>query len=174
MWLSNKYTLLKTACYFILTAWFLACTPSAKISKSIGYEEDLSVHRPKYDHTENNNSETVISDSPERSNVAPKYHIKSELDSVLSAMILSKKDIRHISGYSIQVYSGNNRSKAAEVKKVVINISEDFEPKISYNQPNYKVKVGKYFSRIEANRDLVELKKKYRQALLVPDKILIE
>jgi hypothetical protein len=162
------------ACYFILTGLFLACTPSAKTSKSIGYEEDLSVHRPKYDLTGNSNSETAVSDLPDRSNVEPKYHIKSELDSVLSAMILSKKNIKHINGYSIQVYSGNNRSKAAEVKKVVTNISEDFEPKISYNQPNYKVKVGKYFSRIEANRDLVALKNKFRQALLVPDKILIE
>lgn len=157
----------------ILLISHVGCTP--KIQFSSAYEEDLSIHRPDYPAPVYNlvSSENSIQKS-ENLNIIPTHHIKDELDSVLHSIILSKKHVRFINGFSIQVYSGNNRDKATLVKRKVQSISKDFKPKIKYSQPNYKVKVGKYFSRIEANKDLVVLKKKFKQALLVPAKILIE
>lgn len=158
-----------------MVSCYVACSPSiTSVSKTGGYEEDLSVHRPTYNFSEEEQQNPTEVVELEKPNVVPTHHIKDELDSVMSAIILSKKNIRYINGYSIQVYSGNDRNKAAQVRETVMSISEGFEPKISYNQPNYKVKVGKYFSRIEANKDLVALKNEFRQALLVPDKIPIE
>ena len=152
----------------------IGCTPKV-VQSSSAYEEDLSVHRPDYPApTYNFASEEESTQTYEKPNITPTNHIKDELDSVLHSMILAKKNVRYINGYSIQVYSGNNRNKAADVKGRVRMIDENFRPKISYNQPNYKVKIGKYFSRIEANKDLVALKAKFRQALLVPANILIE
>ena len=153
----------------------MACSPSiTKVSKTGGYEEDLSVHRPQFEPIPTEKEVVVASLPLVKPNVLPIDHIKYELDSVLSVIMLSKKNVRYIDGFSIQVYSGNDRNKASEVRDIVLTISENFNPKISYNQPNYKVKIGKYFSRIEANKDLVALKDEFRQALLVPSKIYIE
>lgn len=173
MSLLSNISLYRTILFITVFGWLVGCSP--KVTKqSTVYKEDLSVHRPDYPNPTFESNNVEIAEVEERSNVMPTQHIKNELDSVLNTIILSKKDIRRVSGFSIQVYSGNNRDKAAQVRNDVLAISEEFNPKISYSQPNYKVKVGKYFSRIEANKDYVVLKQEFGQALLVPDKILIE
>jgi len=42
-----------------------------------------------------------------------------------------------------------------------------------YDQPNYRVKVGKYFYRINANKALNKLINNFSEAIIVPDRIKI-
>jgi hypothetical protein len=44
---------------------------------------------------------------------------------------------------------------------------------IRYEQPKFRVTVGKYFTRLEAQSDLLILKRKFSAASLVPEKILL-
>jgi hypothetical protein len=44
---------------------------------------------------------------------------------------------------------------------------------LQYLQPKFKVTVGKYFTRLEAQRDLQFLRRKFPNAILVPERILI-
>lgn len=154
-----------------------ACAPTVtKSTSTTAYEEDISVHREKYPVPDF----SMETDSPEEPietmvpTAEPTGHIRSEMDSVLLRIEKSKADINFINGMTIQVYSGNNREKANEIKKKIYEISDIYEPEISYDQPNYKVNVGKYFSRLEANKDYNILKKEFEQALLVPKRIPIQ
>ena len=143
---------------------------------SSGYEENLSIYRDQYDaHTVN---ESVIDktelEEKETIDIEPSHSIAMELDSVKSIILDSRKKVRYIDGFTIQLYSGNSREKANEVRQESFELLENEKPIISYEQPNYKVKVGKYYSRLEANQDYNILKNTFSRALLVPSKIKIE
>ena len=43
----------------------------------------------------------------------------------------------------------------------------DIDATIVFNTPNYKVWVGNFKTRIEAERYLIEIKKKYKNVLLI-------
>lgn len=68
--------------------------------------------------------------------------------------------------YKIQIFYGN----IEESKKTLINFKKDF-PKtdgtIVFNNPSYKVWVGSFKSKIEAENALVLIKKKYPTAVMI-------
>ena len=156
----------------ILLLAVAACSPTAtKNALNATYEEDISIHKntyptPVYDAQKSRSSGPIV-----KPNVEPTNHIRAELDSVLVKMKQSREDIGYIDGLTIEVYSGNNREKANEIKRKIYSLEIDHSPKITYDQPNYKVRVGEYYSRLEANKDLNLLKKKFESALLVPKRI---
>lgn len=68
--------------------------------------------------------------------------------------------------YKIQIFSG----KSDEAKKTLSNFKREFntiDGTIIFNTPNYKVVVGNFKTRIEAERNLVEIKKRYKNVFLV-------
>lgn len=153
------------------------CAPTATTSTSPSvYEEDLSIYRPSYTlEDEATEDETPVETYTATAEyVTPSHDIKAELDTVLYRIKKSREDIQYIDGFSIQLYSGNNRDKANQVKVKTYEVLEDQRPRVSYDQPNYKVRVGEYYSRMEANTDFVTLQKHFSRAVLVPVKIKIE
>lgn len=68
--------------------------------------------------------------------------------------------------YRIQIFSG----KSDEAKKTLSSFKKEFNPidgTIIFNTPNYKVLVGNFKTRIEAERNLEEIKKKYTSVFLI-------
>jgi hypothetical protein len=161
-----------------LTTLLQFCSPTAtRTAISNGYEEDLSIYRDKYeesvqetsDDTSDNNNVYVAGEFAEPSN-----DIKAELDSVSLLIIESRKDIESIDGFTIQLYSGNDRNRANEVRRAAFELIKNVKPSMTYEQPNYKIRIGKYFSRLEANPDYNLLKSRFSRAVLIPAKIKIE
>lgn len=72
--------------------------------------------------------------------------------------------------YRIQIYSG----RSEEAKKTLNDFKSEFkntDATIIFNTPNYKVLVGNFESRIEAERNLIDIKKRYRTVFLIkPEK----
>ncbi|WP_318642518.1 SPOR domain-containing protein [Flavobacterium ardleyense] len=68
--------------------------------------------------------------------------------------------------YKIQIFNGDNASS----KKQLLDFKREFrqyESTIVFSTPIYKVWVGSFKSRIEAERNLEILKKKYPKAFLI-------
>jgi uncharacterized protein YlaN (UPF0358 family) len=68
--------------------------------------------------------------------------------------------------YKIQIFSG----KSEDAKKTLSDFKReysDIDGTIIFNTPNYKVLVGNFKTRIEAERNLVEIKKKYKSVFLI-------
>ena len=169
----NKFLLL-----FAVTVLFQYCSPkTSKTFSKTNYEEDLSVHRTEYDKSPlvNEDKKTPVdSHVVEVREVSPTHHIASELDSIKSLIIESNKHIKYVDGYTIQLYSGNDRNKADETKRDAYELIEGVNPRISYEQPNYKVQVGNYYTRLDANAHFNILKKEFVRAVLIPNKIRID
>ncbi len=68
--------------------------------------------------------------------------------------------------YKIQIFYGNSddsKKKLQEFKREFI----DFDGTIVYTNPNYKVWVGNFETRIEVEKAILEIKKKYPTALII-------
>jgi hypothetical protein len=68
--------------------------------------------------------------------------------------------------YKIQIYNGDSET----AKKTLIDFKKDFknlDGTIVFSTPAYKVWVGNFRSRIEAERNLADLRKKFPNALMI-------
>ena len=102
-----------------------------------------------------------------------KGNIKAELDSVDVIIAERNKSIKYADGFTIQIYTGNDRTEADQASDQARLIFPDMMPQISYYQPTYKVKVGQFTNRLVAHERFEEIKKTFPKALLIPERIRI-
>ena len=151
---------------------FAACKATTPTSSVGGYTEDLSVHRPQSSAT--SQSETKEEATSRKEAYVPLTgHIKDELDSIAKIAYEQNKAGRKVDGYVIQVYSGTSRNDANEAQIKAAELFPDLEAKITYRQPSFRVKGGKFIDRLEANRIYNEVKKEFPRALLIPERLVI-
>lgn len=80
-----------------------------------------------------------------------------------------------IDGFRVQVYfnSGHNsKSQAFEVYKQFIAKHPGTEAYVSYQEPNYKVRVGDFRTRLEAEGFLRKIQADYPSAFVIKDQIM--
>jgi len=77
-----------------------------------------------------------------------------------------KKDIKTVDLYKIRIYSGD-RSGAENTKSKATGLYSEWPSLMEYETPNYKIYVGNFLSRLEADRALLTVKKDYPSALIL-------
>ncbi|MBC7606263.1 MAG: SPOR domain-containing protein [Burkholderiales bacterium] len=68
--------------------------------------------------------------------------------------------------YKIQIYSGDSETSKRNLSEFRRD-NKNFDGTIVFSTPTYKVWIGNFKSRIEAERNLIEFKKKYPNAFLI-------
>ena len=68
--------------------------------------------------------------------------------------------------YKIQIFSGESE-KAKKTLNEFKQEFKDLDGTIVFNTPNYKVWIGDFRTRIEAEKYLIDIKKKYDNVLLI-------
>lgn len=68
--------------------------------------------------------------------------------------------------YKIQIFYGSNSEAIRKLADFKRNFS-DIDGTIIYTNPSYKVWVGSYKTRIEAERNLKNIRKRFENALLI-------
>ncbi len=75
-------------------------------------------------------------------------------------------------GFRVQIYSGNDRSKAAKMKIDFQRRFPNVHTYMTYVTPRFKVKVGDYRSRAEAQEMYNKLSTLYNPCMIVPDMVV--
>ena len=84
----------------------------------------------------------------------------------LEKIISLKKELnKKIQNLKIQIYNGN-RDQAELIKEEYIKLFDDSTATLIYETPNYKVWVGNFFTRIEADKSLLKIRKKFKSAFI--------
>ena len=138
------------------------------------YSEDLSVWRPKVDPATDAQTTAEQTGKKQPPYVEPKFAVNKKLDTVLDSIDHFNVQRNFIDGFTIQVYSGTKREDALNAKKDLSSYLPELESDVQYSQPNFRVKVGRYFKRIDAQEDYSEVKKYFPSAILIPDKVAID
>jgi len=71
--------------------------------------------------------------------------------------------------YKIQIYSGN-RTAAQNAKSDFNQAFGEWNPTIEYETPNFKIWAGNFSTRLEADRALKKIKKKFPSAFIFKPK----
>ena len=82
-----------------------------------------------------------------------------------------KKDIATTKIYKIQVYQSVDPDKAQTAKADFLDIYRDWPVTIEWNTPNYKVWIGNFSTRLEADRALRKIKENYINAIVFQPKL---
>lgn len=89
-----------------------------------------------------------------------------DADKDIDKLLEFKKDIRTVDLYKIRIYSGD-RSGAENSKGNANGLYPEWPSLMEYETPNYKIYVGNFLSRLEADRALMTVKKDYPSALIL-------
>lgn len=155
-----------------LTFMLLSCaSPAQKSSKK--HSEDLSKYRPRVELPDL----PKVQDSSVRERrietVTATNTINSKVDLILDSIDRFNLMRRYVDGFTIQIYSGQKKDDAMAAKTKMQEELPTLNANLQYLQPKFKVTVGKYFTRLEAQKDLLTLRRKFPNAILVPERILI-
>jgi len=74
-------------------------------------------------------------------------------------------------GYRVQIYFGNDRTKAQELRSEFLQLFPSTPAYLVYHQPNFKVRVGDFRTRLEAIGFLNKISGSYQSAFIVPDDV---
>jgi hypothetical protein len=96
-------------------------------------------------------------------------------DSKFDEVVAKQKELNIMTptmhGYRIQIYFGSIRQKGEELKLDFMGKYSNVPAYFSYQQPNYKVRVGDFRTRFEAQKFMSELEGKYPTLFIVPDEV---
>lgn len=177
--LANKYGILICLATAIVAG--SGCTKkTVSIASKERYEEELGKTRTHYPYVE-----PVIEkpQAPEKKDPPPRYrpskseeplYINKRLEAVLDTMAEQNRAIRYISGFRIQLYVGNTRQEADNAKSYVYQLFQELNPYVSYSQPTYRVKVGDFMYRADAEEYLEQMRQQYPSAVILPERVEIK
>ncbi|ELR69920.1 hypothetical protein C900_04443 [Fulvivirga imtechensis AK7] len=169
--------MVKPLIYCLVGSWIIfgcSSTTTPTSSDMERYKEDLSVLRPEYENPEALKDTISAGEEEDYSSITPKYHVTRELNAILDSIDVLKKDVRYIDGFTIQVYSGTNSEQARITRGKIFSLIPEADPVLKFDEPNFKVKVGKFYSRIEAQKTYAKLKGEFPKAIIIPERIYIQ
>lgn len=76
-----------------------------------------------------------------------------------------------IEGYHILIFRGDNRNKA-EAQKAKFDAAHKAYSEVVWEEPNFKVYVGLFKTRMECMHLFSEIKDKFQTAIIIKDKIM--
>lgn len=103
--------------------------------------------------------------------------VRIETSAHVDEMVAQKKDynktIETYKGYKIQIYYGSEK-KCYEVKDEFSSLFPGIPTSIIFSTPQWKLQVGEYRTRLEADSAIVNIKKEYPAAIVLATEIEIE
>jgi len=103
-----------------------------------------------------------------------------KVDSLMEKYLVDKTDRNNATGsvtavssdgYRVQIYSGTERKAAYDVQAKFQDRFPDQHTYISYSEPNFRVHVGDFRTRLEAEKMANELKPWFSGLFIIPEKI---
>jgi hypothetical protein len=99
------------------------------------------------------------------------YTQSEKVTTLLNRYLEENRTKQKMDGYRVQLHFGNDRDKAREVKSKFLNSYQTVQAYESYQQPNFRIRVGDFRTRIEALKCLKEIKSEFPSAFVVTDEI---
>ena len=137
--------------------------------------EDLSQYRPKYKSSVE--PEIISTDTktiPSTTVTDAPLHVNKRLDAILDTIAMHNKSIKFTNGFRIQIYVGSDRKSADDAKIYTYQKYPEIFPYLSFQQPIYKVKIGDFLNRMDAERYFSDIKDLYPSAMILPDRVEIK
>ena len=144
--------------YILLMVGLLLQACARNVSQGSGekmttYSEDLSATRPliEVEREEVEEEKDTAGDALAFESDSPSSE-NSRIKEALGKISSYNQNMKEAPGYRIQVFSGNSRSEFESAKSYVMQHFPELELYESYSQPTYRLKVGDFMKRMDAER----------------------
>lgn len=88
------------------------------------------------------------------------------MDTTLVKLIEIKKEVNsEIENFKIQIFNGSRNEAENTINEYKI-LYNDSSAIIRYEAPNYKIWIGNYYNLTEAEKEILEVRKKYPNAFI--------
>ncbi|GAB3540782.1 hypothetical protein GCM10027443_39100 [Pontibacter brevis] len=164
----------KIVSLFLLLAFVVssACSPSSgrttgdtdRGTARVKVSEDLSQYRPRY---------PVDNAAAPVARIEPTNHVNQQVAVLMDTVASVNKNIKYAQGYRILAYNGSERQTVMNLRKSILARVPEEKDYLTYQQPNFRLKVGDFFSRIEAQQVLNQLSDLIPNAQIVEEQINI-
>ncbi len=99
------------------------------------------------------------------------YTYDTRLDSLIAKHIRINEQKKSMAGFRVQIYFGGERNKANEIKAEFLKKYPDENAYLIYQQPNFKIRVGDFRERLQAQEFYLKLLPDFKTAFIVKDEI---
>jgi hypothetical protein len=162
----------------ILLLVLASCARSIS-SKSAGetaissYEEDLSAVRPKAVWEKPGMKDEQVLETTAFRLDEPKNE-NTKINKALGEIVAYNANIGQMPGYRLQIYSGNDRSGFESAKSYILQHFPYLEIYESYSQPTYRVKVGDFLKKMDAERYYSLLMNRFSSSKIIMDDVEVQ
>jgi SPOR domain len=168
----------------VLGFWFLlvGCAKNVVTKKSPAelaeYSEDLTVFVPKYSEPKpvktSTSQKIKVLDSPAINAISEGKNDTQMVEEKLKQLSEYNSKISDGQGFRIQVFAGNSKIDFENTRSYLLRYHHNLQLYESFSQPTYRIKVGDFLTRSEAETHYNALKGKFETARIINDKIDIK
>ena len=97
----------------------------------------------------------------------------ARLDSLVQIHKKTNEEKQTMPGYRVQLFFGTERQKGTDIRSGFLKKHAEISAYLIYQQPNYKVRVGDFRTRLEAYKLFQQLNVEYPSAFVVKDEIAL-
>jgi hypothetical protein len=134
--------------------------------------EDLSKYRPKF--TLADPGAITPASKGLAAGITPTNHVNDQVTALMDTLANHNKAIRYAKGYRILAYSGTERKAWLDMRDAIVKRVPEERDYPIYTQPNYRLKIGDYFTRVEAQQVLLRIKDITPNAMIIVDQINVK
>jgi hypothetical protein len=161
--------------FFIVSACASTASTTTDNKSGSPKTEDLSKYRPKFKVPEaSTKTDAGANPFTPLPGTTPTNHVNELVTALLDTVATMNKSVRYAQGYRILAYSGTERKAAMDIRTAIINRVPEERDYLQYKQPTFRLKIGDYFNRLEAQQVLQRIKDIIPNAMIVVDQINIK
>jgi len=97
----------------------------------------------------------------------------AHIDQMVAQKKQYNKSLDTYQGYKIQIYYGSEK-ECYEVKDEFTALFPDINTSIIFSTPQWKLQIGNYRTRLEADKAMVNIKKEYPSAIVLATEIAMK
>ncbi len=99
-----------------------------------------------------------------------KIETSAKINTVVNQKKEYNKNLKTLKGYRIQLFYGSEKA-AYKIKDEFKALYPDITTKIIFSSPQWKIQVGNFTTRLEADRALIQIKEEYPGAIILATEI---
>jgi hypothetical protein len=99
------------------------------------------------------------------------YNHDPRLDTLIMARIHENEREPVIYGFRVQIYFGTNREEALAARNKFQREFPEHDTYMGYEQPYFRIKVGDFRTRVEAQRLMQELKNLFPSTIIMSEQV---
>ncbi|GAB2770296.1 putative small lipoprotein YifL [Hymenobacter luteus] len=131
--------------------------------------EDLSRYRPVFAAPK---APAAAPATPARP-VTPTNHVNPQIEQRLRDQAFTNQNVKYAQGYRILAYVGLEKEQAMAVRRAVISRYPEETDYLAYKQPIFRLWIGDYLTRLEAEQALIRIRPLAPKAELESAQVII-